>query len=58
MELNIGMVFLLQEKKYLLGKITLSDEQKSVADVNSDGVIDSVDLLQIKKYLLGKITSF
>ena len=54
----IDSVDLLQEKKYLLGKITLSDEQKSVADVNSDGVIDSVDLLQIKKYLLGKITSF
>lgn len=54
----IDSVDLLQEKKYLLGKITLSDEQKLVADVNSDGVIDSADLLQIKKYLLGKITSF
>lgn len=54
----IDSVDLLQEKKYLLGKITLSEQQKSVADVNSDNVIDSVDLLQIKKYLLGKITSF
>ena len=49
---------LLQEKKYLLGKIELSNEQKILADVNSDGQIDSSDLLQIKKYLLGKITSF
>ena len=54
----IDSVDLLQEKKYLLGKITLSDIQKVAADVNSDGVIDSVDLLQIKKYLLGKIDSF
>ena len=54
----IDSVDLLQEKQFLLGKITLTDEQKKAADVNSDAEIDSVDLLQIKKYLLGKITSF
>ena len=54
----IDSVDLLQEKKYLLGKITFTDEQKNNADVNNDGIIDSVDLLQIKKYLLGKITTF
>ena len=55
---KIDSADLLQEKKYLLGKITLSDEQKLAADVNSNEVIDSADLLQIKRYLLGKITSF
>ena len=54
----IDSVDLLQEKKYLLGKITFTDEKKNNADVNNDGIIDSVDLLQIKKYLLGKITTF
>ena len=46
---------LLYLKKYLLGKITLTDTEKTLADTNNDGIIDSADLLYLKKYLLGKI---
>ena len=49
---------LLYLRKYLLGKITYTEEQKKSADTNGDGKIDSADLLNIRKYLLGKITNF
>lgn len=47
---------LLYLKKYLLNKVTLTENQKVTADTNDDGVIDSADLLNVKKFLLGKIT--
>ena len=47
---------LLYLKKYLLNKITLTEEQKINSDTNNDNKIDSADLLNIKKFLLGKIS--
>ena len=47
---------LLYLKKYLLNKISLTEEQKRNSDTNNDNKIDSADLLNIKKHLLGKIT--
>ena len=55
---NIDSADLLYLRKYLLGKIKFTDEQKKSADTNSDGVIDSADLLNVRKYLLGKIKNF
>lgn len=55
---KIDSTDLLQVKRYLIGKMNFSNEQKSICDVNGDGKIDSTDLLQIKKYLLGKIKTF
>ena len=49
---------LLYLRKYLLGKISFTNEQKKSADTNNDGLIDSADLLNIRKYLLGKIKKF
>ena len=46
---------LLHLQKYLLNKITLTEQQKNNADTNNDGSIDSADLLNIKRFLLGKI---
>lgn len=47
---------LLYLKKFLLNKISLTEEQKVIADTNNDNKIDSADLLNIKKFLLGKIS--
>ena len=55
---TIDSADLLYLRKYLLGKITLSDKQKKSADTNKDGTIDSADLLNVRKYLLGKIKNF
>lgn len=55
---KIDSADLLFLRKYLLGKINFTDNQKANADTNGDGLIDSADLLNIRKYLLGKIKSF
>ena len=55
---KIDSADLLYLRKYLLGKIKLTDEQKKSADTNKDGTIDSADLLNLRKYLLGKIKNF
>ena len=55
---KIDSADLLYLRKYLLGKITFTNEQKKCADTNKDGNIDSADLLNVRKYLLGKIKNF
>ena len=55
---KIDSADLLYLRKYLLGKITFTNEQKKCADTNNDGKIDSADLLNVRKYLLGKIKNF
>ena len=55
---KIDSADLLFLRKYLLGKITYTNEQKKCADTNKDEKIDSADLLNIRRYLLGKIKSF
>ena len=38
-------------QRYLVGMITLSDDQKTVADVNQDKEIDAIDVTYIMRYL-------
>ena len=39
----------------ILGKYSMSDQQKKAADVNGNGKIDAADYLMIMDYILGKI---
>jgi hypothetical protein len=45
-------------RRYLLGTVTLTDDQKIAADVDGDGVVSSIDYACFKRYLLGIITEF
>lgn len=45
-------------QKYAVNKITLTDKQKYVADVNNDGFIDVLDATDIQKFTVDKITEF
>jgi hypothetical protein len=44
--------------RYVLGLITLDQEQRAAADVNGDGLINVLDVTLIQKYVLGLIGSF
>ncbi|MEN2774794.1 dockerin type I repeat-containing protein [Acetivibrio clariflavus] len=37
---------------YILGKLTLAEEQLYNADLNNDGRVDSIDYALLKAYLL------
>jgi len=45
-------------KRYLLRKITLTQEMLLNADTDGDGAVDSLDLSLLKRYILRKIDSF
>ena len=40
------------KKMYILGKLTLAEEQFYNADLNNDGRVDSIDYALLKAYLL------
>lgn len=44
-------------KMYLADKISLTDKQLKVADINKDNTTDSSDMLKLQKYILGQIES-
>ena len=45
-------------QKYAVDKITLTDEQLYVADVNDDKEVNVLDSIDIQKYTVDKITEF
>lgn len=51
--INSGDLFKLQQ--FLIGKIDLSNDDKSFADINKDGKIDSGDIFKLVQHLIGKI---
>lgn len=40
-------------KRYCLGSLELTEEQKAVSDVNGDGEIDGLDYMMVKRHVLG-----
>lgn len=51
--IDSGDLFKLQQ--YLIGKTTLTDNQKKAADTNEDGNIDSGDIFKLVQHLIGKV---
>ncbi len=45
-------------QKHVLGKISLTAQQRDVADVNGDGLIDARDVTLVMQRSIGKITTF
>ena len=43
---------------YLIGDLTLNDNQLITADIDSDGTVTLADLARLQQYLSKKITSF
>lgn len=45
-------------KDYLIGEIDLSAKGLLAADVNKDGLVDSIDYYYIKKHMIGEVGEF
>ncbi|MBR4868277.1 MAG: dockerin type I repeat-containing protein, partial [Clostridia bacterium] len=48
----------LEVLKAVVGKVTLTDDQKLAADVDGNGKVDAADALDILKKVVGKIDKF
>lgn len=44
--------------KYIVGKATLTADERKRADVNGDGNVNSIDVSLILRYDVGAITKF
>ena len=55
---TIDIMDVIKINKFLLGSATLTPDEKTAADVNGNGDVDSTDSLNILKYVVELITDF
>ncbi len=58
LDLTINIADVIFLNRAILGDVTMADNQRTAADVNADGTVDSSDSLLILKYIVELIASF